>query len=403
MKLTLAKIKILPIGKKISDGQGLCLTKTAPNKGRWEHRYMINKRARVMALGTYPEIPLIKARHIHFEQRQLLVEGKDPLEQKHRREERQRRHATLRFSHMAEMCIAQQEHNWTNKKHAHDWRSSLRRLAYPLLDQKAFPDLTTHDIIAVLKPLWQTKRDTAKKLQGRIKIIFGFAIVGEYYKGANPALWQDHLERYFSRLPNHHKIQHLRSLPYTRLPKLYASLNRHSWMVAHLLHFNLLTVVRPSEARLARVEEFDLEGKRWEVPWQRMKNRLPHSVPLSDQAVALIETLRRQHNYPFVFHGRDPDKPLSDNAALVFLKRSFKSYDTTVHGFRASFRTWAAERVTDAFEVAELSLAHKIYNDTQAPYQRSSLFEKRRTLMQNWADFLSKNPTTTLEKTGGLV
>ena len=97
MKLTLAKIKTLPIGKKISDGQGLCLTKTAPNKGRWEHRYMINKRARVMALGTYPEIPLIKARQIHFEQRQLLVEGKDPLEQKHRREERQRRHATLRF------------------------------------------------------------------------------------------------------------------------------------------------------------------------------------------------------------------------------------------------------------------------------------------------------------------
>lgn len=279
----------------------------------------------------------------------------------------------------------------------------MRRLAYPLLDQKAFPDLTTHDIIAVLKPLWQTKRDTAKKLQGRIKIVFGFAIVGEYYKGANPALWQDHLERYFSRLPNHHKIQHLRSLPYTRLPKLYASLNRHSWMVAHLLHFNLLTVVRPSEARLARVEEFDLEGKRWEVPWQRMKNRLPHSVPLSDQAVALIETLRRQHNYPFVFHGRDPDKPLSDNAALVFLKRSFEDYDTTVHGFRASFRTWAAEKVTDAFEVAELSLAHKIYNDTQAPYQRSSLFEKRRTLMQNWADFLSKNPTTTLEKTAGLV
>ena len=102
MKLTLTKIKTLPIGKKISDGLDLCLTKTAPNKGRWEHRYMINKRARVMALGTYPEIPLIKARHIHFEQRQLLVEGKDPLEQKHRREERQRRHATLRFSHVAE-------------------------------------------------------------------------------------------------------------------------------------------------------------------------------------------------------------------------------------------------------------------------------------------------------------
>ena len=104
MKLTLAKIKTLPIGKKISDGQGLCLTKTAPNKGRWEHRYMINKRARVMALGTYPEIPLIKARHIHFEQRQLLVEGKDLLEQKHRREERQRRHATLRFSHVGR-CV----------------------------------------------------------------------------------------------------------------------------------------------------------------------------------------------------------------------------------------------------------------------------------------------------------
>ena len=107
MKLTLAKIKTLPIGKKISDGQGLCLTKTAPNKGRWEHRYMINKRARVMALGTYPEISLVKARRIHFEQRQLLVEGKDPLKQKHRREERQRRHATLRFSHVAEIKAGQ--------------------------------------------------------------------------------------------------------------------------------------------------------------------------------------------------------------------------------------------------------------------------------------------------------
>ena len=152
MKLTLAKIKTLPIGKKISDGQGLCLTKTAPNKGRWEHRYMINKRARVMALGTYPEIPLIKARHIHFERCQLLVEGKDTAVKNVNA-------ATQPFFfRMWQRSIAQHELNWTIKA-CHDWRSSLRRLAYPLLIRNP-PDLTTQDILGSFP--CGIKRDTAK-------------------------------------------------------------------------------------------------------------------------------------------------------------------------------------------------------------------------------------------------
>ena len=393
MKLTLAKIKTLPIGKKISDGQGLCLTKTGLNKGRWEFRYMIQKRARIMALGTFPEISLAKARQYHFKQRLLLSEGLDPLEERTRQRDRKRRR-TLRFSAVALQCIEKRKGNWSNAKHQHDWLSSLQRLAFPKLDEKPFSSLTRQDVIDVLEPIWCTRRDTAKKLQGRIKIVFGFAIMSGLYEGANPALWQDHLEHYFGKLPNTHKIQHLRSLYYSRMPMFYKRLQKQDSIVAKLLQFNILTVVRPSEARLAQVEEFDLKRGLWHVPWQRMKAREPHTVPLSDPAMEIIEKLRRQHNYQFVFHGRNPDSPLCNNAVLMFLKREYKDINSTVHGFRSSFRVWAAEEIPGSFEIAEKSLAHKTNRRVEGAYQRSTLEEPRRDLARQWADYLTKTSIT---------
>ena len=160
-------------------------------------------------------------------------------------------------------------------------------------------------------------------------------------------------------------------------------------MVGKLLQFSILTTVRPTEARLAQLHEFDLDKGIWNVPWQRMKARHPHTVPLSPQVIDLINAVARTHNYPYVFHGRDVEKALSNNAALMFLKREFPHVDSTVHGFRSSFRVWAAEEHPGSYELAEKCLAHQTNKRVEGAYQRSPLTEGRRPLMTQWANYVS--------------
>ena len=389
MPLTHNTLMTLPLNKMIADTNGLYFKRTGPQKGTWTFRYMRHGRARTMSLGPYPVLSLAEARKKLLQNRLLLSEGYDPLEERQKDQYKKGYAKGIRFSDVAKECIETRKSSWTNKKHAFDWYSSLKRMAFPILDKKPLAAIDEDDITALLTPLWQTKRETAKKLQGRIKIVFAFAKFKKLYHHPNPALWQDHLSIYFGGLRNTHRINHLRSLNYHLVPSFFTELQKVESMVGKLLQFSILTTVRPTEARLAQLHEFDLDKGIWNVPWQRMKARHPHTVPLSPQVIDLINAVARTHNYPYVFHGRDVDKALSNNAVLMFLKREFPHINSTVHGFRSSFRVWAAEEHPGSYELAEKCLAHQTNRRVEGAYQRSPSTEARRPLMTQWADYVS--------------
>ena len=387
MGLTNFKIKSAAIGKRHHDGGGLYLTLSARCRGKWTIRYMINRKAKEIGLGRYPELSLADARKKHFEARILIADGKDPLIERRKALAQTKREALTRFSDVAESYIEEHSPKWTNKKHAHDWTSTLRRMAYPVLDQKPLAHLATEDVIRVLKPIWYSKHETARKLQGRIKLIFGYAKAGKLYFGENPAAWQDHLCHYFPALSGPHHVKHHRSLHYGLLPGFYAQLTQLDTIGSKALQYTILTAARTSEVRYVGRDEIDFNKMLWNVPAERMKARKPHKVPLSQQAAELIDGIMAAHNYPFLFPGMNPKKPLSNMAMLSLLKKKYKDIDTTVHGFRSTFRTWASDMTEYNDSIMEFALAHQLDEKVEGAYNRTELVEKRRPLMQDWADY----------------
>ena len=391
MRLTNFKIKNLPIGKRVHDGRGLYLTLSSPGRGKWTFRYMLNKKAKEMGLGKYPEVSLAEARKRHFASLIQVADGIDPVEMKKKDAILAKREASLFFSQVKDDYIEYHKGKWSNAKHAFDWNSSLTRYACPALDQKPFCKLQTEDILLVLKPIWNTKHETARKIQNRLKKIFGYAKTGGLYKGDNPAAWQDHLCHYFPVFDGVHKVKHHRSLHYAKAPAFYADLRQIETMAAKALQFTTLTAARTTETLGARAEEFDLNKRLWRIPETRMKARKLHEVPLSEQACTLIEDVLKSHNAPFVFHGRNPEKPLSNMAMLGLVKKKLKQYDTTVHGLRATFRTWGSEMTHYDGYVLEFALAHQLNTKAEQAYLQSTLVGPRIPLMQDWADYLTSN------------
>ncbi len=387
MGLTNFKIKSATIGKRHHDGRGLYLILSARGLGKWTMRYMINRKAKEIGLGRYPELSPADARKKHFEARILIAEGKDPLTERRKAEAQIKREALTRFSDVAKSYIEEHSPKWTSKKHAHDWESTLRRLAYPVLDQKPLAQLATEDVIRVLKPIWYCKRETARKLQGRIQMIFSYAKAGKLYVGENPAMWKDHLCHYFPVLSGPHHVKHHRSLHYGLLPGFFAQLIQLDTIGSKALQYTILTAARTSEVRYVKRDEIDFKKMLWNVPAERMKTRKPHKVPLSHQAAELIDGIMAAHNYPFLFHGINPEKPLSNMAMLSLLKKRYKDVDTTVHGFRSTFRTWASDMTEYNDSIMEFALAHQLDKRVEGAYNRTELVEKRRPLMQDWADY----------------
>ena len=393
MALTNLKIRSAAIGKKLHDGGGLYLTLSARGRGKWTMRYMMKRKAKEIGLGPYPELSLADARKKHFEARILIAEGKDPLAERRNAQEKLKRDASTKFSDIAENYIKDNCAAWTNDKHIHDWRSSLRRYAYPILDEKPFVSLTTADVIRVLKPTWQSKHETTRKVQTRLKLVFGYAKAAGLYEGENPAAWQDHLCHHFPHLAFKHRIKHHRSLHYTHLPELFAGLAELETMGSKALQFMILTLGRTKEVIKVTRDEIDLKKMLWSLSAERMKAKQPHRVPLSEQAACLIESAMLAHNSPFIFHGRDPEKHISNNTMLALIKRSFKDMNTTVHGLRATCRTWGSEMTDYPFDILEFSLAHQQNEKVEAAYNRTELLEKRRPLMQDWADYATSHVT----------
>ena len=391
-KLNARKLLFLP-KDKYHDGEGLYISISSPGKGKWSFRYTINKQAREMGLGKFPDVSLLEARQHALSNKQLLRKKIDPIDEKNRVEVL-RQQQNKKFSDIAELYISKKkEAEWTNPKSAQQWRNSINTYASPLLDTKPFIDINRDDIISVLQPIWNTKTETARRIQQRLFLIFSFAKIRGWYDKDNPASWKEHL---IHILPDPYKIQrvkHFSSLPYSRIIDFYKELCEFDLLSAYAMRLLMLTATRTKEVIEAKFDEFDLQRRIWTIPAEKMKVRKEHKVPLSDKAIEIIEFMKRKHNHEYVFTNPATGKHISNGAMLVFLKKEFSHLKITVHGFRSTFRDWAEETGKYQHHAIEFCLAHQLPNKVEKAYLRSNLFGLRIRIMNDWEQYLISKKT----------
>ena len=384
--LSKTKIQKLRIGSKVCGGDGLYFKKTKADGGQWSYRYTSSGKSREIGLGVYPIIDLLEARRLRDDNRRLRAHGKDPISEKRKAEQAKRLKDGVKFSDIAEEYIKRHERQWRNKKSAQAWRNTLVKYVYPELDNWPLEDITSKQIADLLEPIWDTKSETARRVQQRIARIFDAACATGIIKGDNPADWQRRLQHLLPSL-THKAIKHHRALDFCDIPELFKQLAYYDCVSARALEFTILTAARTTEVTMAVRNEIDTAKALWSIPGHRMKVNQPHQVPLSRQALALVETIMRQHNQNFIFRGIGRSGQLSNNSMRKFLQATMERHPLTVHGFRSTFREWAAwQRKYDRLAI-EFSLAHKLRGKTESNYLRSNLIEERRDLMRDWADY----------------
>jgi integrase len=335
---------------------------------------------REMGLGSAATVSLAKARELASQARSLLAEGKDPLEAKRERQ------GTPTFAEMTEEVVGSLERGWRNPKHRQQWRTTLSTYCKPI-NGLPVDAITTDHVLGTLRPLWSRVPETASRLRGRIEKVLDAARAKGQRTGENPARWRGHLDHL---LPARQKLTrgHHKALPYEQAPAFFARLQELGSISARCLEFSILTAARSGEAMAARFDEFDVAREIWTIPATRMKAGREHRVPLTPRSLEIIAAMANIRASEFVFPGNKRGRPLSVMALEMVLRRL--KVGTTVHGFRSTFRDWAAEQTTFSHEACELALAHVIQNKVEAAYRRGNLFEKRRELMAAWEAFLTR-------------
>jgi integrase len=377
---TLKNIRSITTLGMHGDGGGLYLKVTKSGTKSWIYRFQLSGKRREMGLGAADVIGLAKARNLAADCREKVANGKDPIE--HRDGEGEI--AVPSFSELAEEHIRQNESGWSNEKHAKQWAATLERYAHPVIGKMPVSQIETRHILTILEPLWATKAETAKRVRGRIEAILDRAKVLGYRDDQNPALWRGHLSLLLPAKNKISPVQHHPAIPYQDAPEFFEALIGREGFAALGFQFMILTAMRTGEVLGAKWQE--IKDDRWVIPAERMKARKSHAVPLSDEALDILDRARKASVSDYVFPGYRG--PLSNMAFLAILKR-MKRRDITPHGFRSTFRDWAAETTSHPSDVVEMALAHTIGNKVEAAYRRGDLFEKRRDLMDEWATFIT--------------
>ena len=353
----------------------------------WVLRYTLNGRARYMGLGSANLVSLAEARAKARDARRLLLDKIDPIEAR-RAQHRERLLETARgktFRDCTEGYIASHEAGWRDPRSHKQWVRSLISYVYPRIGDLSIAAIDTALVLAVLEPIWKTKPETASRVRGRIEGVLDWAKARGYRDGENPARWRGHLDHLLPARNKVRRVKHFAALPYAGLPALMAKLRAQPELPARALEFLILTAARTGEVLGAQWDEID--GNVWTVPAERMKAGKPHRVPLSDRVVEILASLPREGELIFV--GARTSAVSNPHQLKRALQRT--GYDNiTVHGFRSTFRDWAAETTAYPNHVVEMALAHAIGNGVEAAYRRGDLFEKRRELMAAWADYCSK-------------
>ena len=370
------------------DWGGLYLQVSAGGAKSWIFRFMLNGRAREMGLGPVHAIPLAEARKRAAECRRLRLDGIDPIDVRGAERDQRKLEAAkaMTFDACAAAYIDVHKAGWRNAKHREQWPNTLNTYANPVFGSLPVQAVDVGLVMKALEPIWQTKPETASRLRGRIEAVLDWATVREYRKGENPARWRGHLDKLLPARSKVRKVEHHPALPYDELADFVTALRSQEGVASRALEFLILTAARTGEVIGARWDEVDPVEKMWVVPAARMKARREHRVPLSAGAVAVLKEMKEIRESDFVFPGGKKGKPLSNMAMLAVLKRMDRG-ELTAHGFRSSFRDWAAERTNFAREVAEMALAHMVGDKVEAAYRRGDLFQKRRQIMEAWARF----------------
>ncbi len=361
-----------------ADGRGLYLNASKTGSKSWVYVWRENGRHREMGLGPYPTVSLAMARRKADEARLARLEGRDPIAEK-------RRAKGVIFADGVKAFLDSKSVAWSNAKHRAQWTMTLGE-AYcaPLLNMPV-ADIATDDVLRVLKPVWQTKPETASRLRGRIERVLDFATVQGWREGENPARWRGHLN---AILPSAKKLSrgHHAAMPYRDVPAFIDRLRALDAISARALEFGILTAARSGELLGAKWSEVDLAARTWTVPAERMKARRKHVVPLSAATMSILERFRDTQTSEHVFPGHKSDSGLSNGAFPALFKR-MRVEGVTAHGFRSAFRDWAGDETSFPREVCEAALAHRVGDAAEQAYRRGSALEKRRALMEAWASY----------------
>ncbi len=366
----------------ISDNAGVV-------RRRWIYRYVWRGSVKEMGLGSLAEISLKDARELRNRWRQELNAGRNPIEV--RDEENKAPQGSVTFGACADAFLDSKSSEWRNEKHRAQWKMTLDKYALPLRGL-AVEAVDTEAVLSCLQPLWKAKPETASRLRGRIETVLDAARA----KGliprneANPARWRGHLDKL---LPKRQKLTrgHHAAMPYAQVPAFLVKLRERDATAALALEFAILTAARSGEVLGAQWDEFDLDAAIWMVPASRMKAGRGHRVPLSARALAILKALQDNKTGKLVFEGNKKDHSLSSMSMEMVLRR-MKIEDVTVHGFRSSFRDWCGEATAFPREIAEAALAHVIGDKAEQAYRRGDALEKRRALMDAWAEFCERTP-----------
>jgi integrase len=385
-----------------ADGGGLYLQATVgPDGGirrSWIFRYATNARERAqghgrerqMGLGPLHTVSLAEARKRAEAARLLRLDGLDPIKARHDEQSAKKvaDAKVMTFEECAKQYIAAHRSSWRNERHAQQWADTLRDYVYPVIGKLPVGEIDTGLVLKVLRPIWNEKPETASRVRGRIEVILDYATTLNRRRGENPARWKGHLENVLPKKSKLRSIRHHPALRYAEIGTFMLDLRKHESVVASALEFTILTAARTGEALGARWCEIDLQARIWAVPAARMKGGREHRVPLPDAAIAVLERMASVRENDFVFPGGRLGR-LSAPAMAMLLRRMGRR-DLTVHGFRSTFRDWTAELTSFPPYVVERALAHTIPSAVEAAYQRSDLFEKRRQLMNHWAEYCAK-------------
>jgi len=378
--LTTVKIRALSEAGRYADGNGLYLVVEPSGSKRWLLRTVVQGRRRDIGLGGFSLVSLAEAREKALDYRKLARDGGDPIA-----ERRKVTSEIPNFAEAAERVHAEHKATWKNDKHAAQWISSLNRYAVPHLGSRPIDQITTPDVLRALAPIWLAKPETARRVRQRIGTVLDWAKAAGHRSGDNP------VDGVVKGLPKQgERDEHHAALPYDEVPGFVARLQTgDSGEIARLaFEFLILTAARTGEVLGAEWREIDEAQALWVIPAKRMKAGREHRVPLSGRAREVLTSARsRSGNSGLIFPGRSGAKPLSNMVFLMALRRM--EVATTAHGFRSSFRDWAAEATNLPREVAEMALAHAIENRVEAAYRRGDLLAKRRDLMDQWAGFIT--------------
>ena len=421
-KLTPQKIRALSEPGYYLDGAGLYLQISKTGSKSWVYQYTRNGKRREMGLGSLLALPPDAARRLADDARGVLASGADPLEKRKADTTAAAlaANSVRTFAECAADYIAAHKAGWKNAKHKDQWTNTIKTYAEPVIGKLSVADVSTEHVVRLLQKdaFWTTKNETANRLRNRIENVLDWAKTLGYRTGENPARWRGHLE---NLLPAPNKVQkpeHHAALPVDDLPYFMADLRKQTTISAKALHFALMTAARTIEVVAAQWQEIDLDKAVWTVPAERMKAGIEHVVPLSSQAVKLLESIKPEgaQGVGYLFSARK-GKPLSTAAmentldrmgytapvqegrqvvkpmpALAYPDGKPKPH-ITVHGTcRSTFRDWVAEKTEYPRDLAEMALAHAIEDKTEAAYRRGKMLERRRAMMQDWANWLDRNP-----------